>query len=98
MQVKNDLRRLYRLRNLLVHQAYVGEVDLSRFTRRLIFYLEVILKNLSYGLDQNPKHNMIELLISKGKTYDLLVKKLKNNTYSDLNIRNIIYPTCILSN
>lgn len=98
IQVQNDMRRLYRLRNLLVHQAHIGEVDLSYMTKRVIFYLEVILNNISYALDQNPSHSLLELLISRKRTYDLLRDKLETQCYPDLDICDIIYPITVLSN
>ena len=97
-QVEYDLRRLYRLRNLLAHQAHVGESRLNNYTRRLKHYLEIVLNKILYSFDNNKKHNHLELLICKQKSYEILINKIKNNNYPNIKPRQIIYPETSLSN
>lgn len=91
--VRMSLFRLYRLRNGLTHQAAVDPQGLDDATAVIGNYLNCILNALIYALARNPELTMDELVRCHVWTFEELVKRLRKESLTALDLREVISPT-----
>lgn len=96
--VRMSLFRLYRLRNDLTHQAAVDPQGLDHATSVIGHYLNAILNSLIYAITKNPALSMDELVHCHVWTFEQLQKKLRSESLTGLDLKDVISPRLRLCN
>lgn len=68
--IKQDLNRIYRVRNKLVHSGSKIPENIDIFTYRLHRYVNVLISVLIYHIKKNQKLTITEILYSLMESYD----------------------------
>jgi hypothetical protein len=76
--IKQDLNRIYRIRNKLVHSGNNIPENIDLFTYRLYRYINILLSILIYHIKRNQKLTITEILYSIVETYDCYINFLSS--------------------
>ncbi|OWZ83366.1 hypothetical protein CDO51_09100 [Natranaerobius trueperi] len=85
-----DLQRIYRLRNKLVHQAYIAPIEMASNVKQLQFYFKITMNNIIFNYTRCPKLTMEEILITKEESYKQYLETIKGDVNGQFD--EIIYP------
>jgi hypothetical protein len=91
--VKQDLNRIYRLRNKLVHSGSNIPENIDVFIYRLYKYVNSLLSVLIYCIRKNPQLTITEILYSIVDTHDWCIEFITNyENKSDENLNDLVSP------
>jgi hypothetical protein len=68
--IKQDLNRIYRVRNKLAHSGNNIPENIDTFTYRLYRYVNSLISTLIYHIKRNPELTITEILYSIVETYE----------------------------
>lgn len=89
-KLKRDLKRAYRIRNMLAHQAFIEDDTFDDTYDKITFYVKVILDDLLFSMSKQPFLSIKQLIILKKISYENFRDKLKRDP---ILIKEIINPT-----
>lgn len=95
-QIKSTTRQIYRLRNLLAHQAVVAPLGLEMMNRILSFYVAEVLNSLVFALHRNPSCSVEEILFAYRETYRSIEDYLRTGNLSELDYNRTCKPRLLL--
>jgi len=81
-EIKHDLVRIYRTRNVLIHSGKEMRFNLECKALRLYSYNNNLLGLIIYYMCKNPQVKITEILNSIDYTYEHYIKELKEETLS----------------
>lgn len=85
-EIKHDLVRIYRARNMLIHSGRETKADLSCRSLRLYKYNNNLIGLIIYYLCQNPHLKISEILNSIDYTYENYIQELREGSISKTEI------------
>lgn len=83
-QVTNDIRRIYRYRNLLVHEAALSSQTVFRCIDRLNIFTSTVLNGILYDLRRSPRLTLQEVLTSRKEACSQYKQKLEKRAAKDI--------------
>lgn len=89
--VEDDLRRIYRYRNMFVHEAAQATDVARRLIDRLSFYWATTINGVLYGLRRAPKLTVEEVLTNRQQSYAAYITMIDNSTAVDV-LSSIVQP------
>lgn len=85
-KLREDILMIYRLRNMLVHNASINDVTLSRYTKKASYISRTVIKHFVLLSSKHPEYSMFELMVDTianhnvfMQNYDKELQKLKEN-------------------
>jgi len=85
-EIKHDLVRIYRARNVLIHSGKETKIDLNCKSLRLYTYNNNLIGLIIYYMCKNPHFKITEILNSIDYTYENYVKGLESGTIEKIEI------------
>jgi hypothetical protein len=82
-KITHDLRRAYRIRNILAHEASVHVDFFEDVYAKLTFYLQIILDDIFYSISRQNKNTIEQLVTIKRESY-LLYMEYVNSLHKSL--------------
>lgn len=92
-----SIRHMYRLRNLLAHQAVVSPQGIDTAMSTLVYCANKVFNSVLYVLSRNPKMTMSELLLSYELTSRLYTKCIREEPLASADLKNIVRPRLYFS-
>lgn len=92
--IKQDLNRIYRVRNKLVHSGSKAPENIEIFTYRLYKYLNSLLSTLIYHIRKNQNTTITEILYSIVESYEWYIAMISAISKDNLqdNLMDLISP------
>ncbi|MGH0830066.1 hypothetical protein ACQVTX_17225 [Bacillus pretiosus] len=91
-QIENDLNRIYRIRNKLVHSGNDKTDNLDVIIGRLYRYVNSLIGTIIYHKKRNSDLNLTEILFSLVQTYDWYINYIKEPEKQVYSKTNIAFP------
>lgn len=95
-QVTNDIRRIYRYRNLLVHEAALSSQTVFRCIDRLNIFTSTVLNGILYDLRRSPRLTLQEVLTSRKEACSQYKQKLEKRAAKDI-MAEAVQPPLLFS-
>lgn len=76
-QLENDIRMLYFIRNMIVHNAYFPQAIIDIYARKSLYIAGAIIKKLQSGYAETSM-NLDELLVDISNNYDLFLQNFES--------------------
>lgn len=85
-KIREDILMIYRLRNLLVHNASINDVTLSRYTKKVVYISRSVIQHFVFESGKHPDYSVFDLMVDTiakhevfMQNYDKELQKLKAN-------------------